>query len=198
MIKARYIYLALMLVFGVAYADTETQRPDTETDAATSLTGDVQGDCDSNDCADDIDDDPDAPDGDWLVANSNNVNTSLFTNFPTPTGNPTVGVDLQEFACWVREFDQGQTGTPTARIELWENGTLVRAGSSTDVTTTGEMRTLTWNASEIATADGSLVQVNFVGTKSGGSPGARNAVDLGACEWRVDYTAAGGARRRMF
>ncbi len=136
----------------------------------------------------DIDDDPDSPDGLWCVASGNNTNTDVRTTFPTPTGNPTVGADLQEFRVQVRQFDMGQTGTPTARIELWENGALVRAGSDVDVTGSGQVISLPWNANEIATADGSLVECKVVGTKSGGSPGARNTVDVGAVEWNVDYS----------
>ena len=196
----RGIILALALALVVALpvlADTERQAPDAE-DTQANLIGDTAGDCSTNDCVIDVDDDPDSPDGNWAVASGNNVNVQMSLTFPTPTGPPTVGADLQEFKCWVREFDQGQSGTPQARIELWENGVLVRAGSASDVTTTGEMRTFLWNANELGTADGSLVEVNFVGTKSGGSPGARNTVDLGACEWNVTYTAAGGRTRRMF
>jgi hypothetical protein len=197
----RWLLVLALLVAFPAWADTETLSPDTETDTSTNLIGDLSGDCDANDCAPDVADDPDSPDGNWAVATENNTNTRLNLQFPTPTGNPTVGADLQEFKCWVREFDQGQGGTPEARIELWENGVLVRAGADSDVTTTGEMRTFTWNASELATADGSLAEVTFIGTKSGGSPGNRNTTDLGACEWNVDYTVGGGPAgrtRRMF
>lgn len=135
-----------------------------------------------------IQDDPDSPDGNWLVASGNNINTDVRTTFPTPTGNPTVGADLQEFKAWVRRFDEGQTGTPEARIELWENGVLVRAGANEEVTTSGHMVTFPWNASELGTVDGSLVECKVVGTKSGGSPTARNTVDVGAVEWNVEYS----------
>ncbi len=178
-----------------ALADTEVLAPGSESDTSTNLTGDVAGDCDSVDCSGDVDDDPDSPDGTWAVADSNNTNTRLILDFPTPTGNPDSG---QTFQCWVREFDQTQSGTPDGRIELWEDGTLVRAESDTGLTTTGEMISMSWDASELATADGSLVQLTFIGTKSGGSPGARNASDLDACEWQVTYTVAAAGRRRMF
>jgi len=118
-----------------------------------------------------------------------NVNTDVRVTFPTPTGDPTVGADLQEFKAWVRQFDTGQTGDPDCRIELWENGSLVRAGGETSITGSGQMVTFTWNGNELGTADGSLVECKVVGTKSGGSPGARNTVDVGAVEWNVDYSA---------
>ena len=141
-----------------------------------------------------IDEDPDASGTDFLTSSENNVNTDCRVSFPTPTANPTVGTDLQEFKIQVREFDTGQTGTPEARIELWENGSLVRAGSDVNVTTQDQVISFLWNASELATADGSLVEAKFVGTKAGGSPTTRNTTELGAIEWNAEVTgtAAGG------
>lgn len=138
----------------------------------------------------DVDDDPDSPDGLWLTASGNNVNTSVLASFPTPTGNPTVGANLQEFRVLVRQYDEGQGGTPEARIELWENGGLIGAGSDTNVPQGGVVLSFTWNANELGTADGSLVECKVVGTKSGGSPSNRNTVEVGAIEWNVDYTVA--------
>ena len=157
---------------------TERQAPDAIL-AQTNLTG-VVGD---------IQDDPDSPDANWLTASGNNVNTDVRTSFATPTGSPTVGADLQEFRAQVRQFDEGQGGTPTSRCELWENGSLVRAGSNTSVPDGGIVLSFPWDASELATADGSLVEVKVVGTKSGGSPGNRNTVEVGAVEWNVAFSA---------
>ena len=137
----------------------------------------------------DHDDDPDVSSV-TIDATGNNVSTEWGADFPTPTGDPTVGADLQEFRAGVEEFDSGQTGTPTARIELWENGSLVRAGSNTNVSTYAVL-SFTWNTNELATADGSLVQCKVIGTKSGGSPSTRNTVRIGHVEWNVDYTAGG-------
>lgn len=124
-----------------------------------------------------------------IAATSNNTDTEYGVNFPVPTGDPTVGTDLQEFRAGVSEFDSGQSGTPTARIELWENGTLVRAGPDTNVSTYAVL-SFTWNANELSTADGSLVQCKVIGTKTGGSPSTRNTVNIGHIEWNADYTAA--------
>lgn len=140
----------------------------------------------------DIQDDPDSPDGNWLVASGNNVNTAVRVSFDTPTGDPTVGVDLQEFRALVRQYDEGQIGTPNARIELWEDGVLIRAGSDTPVPDGGIVLSLPWNANEIATGDGSLVECKVVGTKAGGGPSTRNTVEVGAIEWNVDYTISTG------
>lgn len=134
-----------------------------------------------------VQDDPDIPDGNWLVADGNSVNVDVRTSFATPTGSPTVGIDLQEFRVWVRQFDTGQTGDPTCRIELWDNGALVRVSSDVTITGSGQILSFTWNANELGTANGSLVECKIVGTKSGGSPSKRNAVDVGAIEWNVVY-----------
>lgn len=136
----------------------------------------------------DIDDDPDSPDANWMVATGNNVSIEVRTSFPTPTGNPTIGADLQEFKAQVRQYDGGQTGIPTARIELWEDGILIRAGPDVDVVSDiSQLISFFWNANEISVADGSLVECKIVGTKTGGAPAKRNTVDVGAVEWNVTY-----------
>lgn len=145
-----------------------------------------------------IQDDPDSPNGNWLTASGNNANTDVRTSFPNPTGNPTVGVGLQEFRALVRQFDEGQSGTPTARIELWENGILVRAAASdTPVPDGGVVLSFPWNANELGTANGSLVECKIVGTKSGGAPSARNTVEVGAVEWNVDYSISAGMENAL-
>jgi len=164
----------------VAYAspDTERQSPDAIL-AITKLT--------PNDVTY-IQDDPDTPDANWLVATKRNVNTDVGVSFLTPTGNPTVGADLQEFRALVRRYSQTQTGVPQARIELWENGVLKRAGADVDVPLGTLVVSFTWDANEIGTANGSLVECRVVGTKASGAGGVKNTVDVGAVEWNVDYT----------
>lgn len=158
---------------------TETQRPNGELSDVGLMTNDYT----------DHDEDPDVSSV-TINATGNNVNTEYGADFPTPTGNPTVGADLQEFRAGVIEFDSGQTGTPQARIELWENGSLIRAGSDANVSVYAVL-SFPWNANELATADGSLVQMKVIGTKSGGGPSARNTVRIGHMEWNVDYTLGG-------
>lgn len=139
----------------------------------------------------DFDHDPDS-DTTTVDPNGNGVNTEWGGDFNTPTGNPTVGAGLQEFRVGVIRFETGQTGVPLARIELWENGVLVRAGSDEDVTGTHSIVSFTWDASELGTPDGSLVQCKLIGTKIGGAGSARAAVGIGGMEWNVDYTVGGG------
>lgn len=158
---------------------TERKSPD-ELLVQTNLTGTLS----------DIQDDPNSPDGNWLTYIANNVDTVCRVSFPTPTGNPTQGADLQEFKIWVRK--QPGTGTPTVTISLYENGNLVtELMAATNVTnSSGEIFSVTWNANLLGTADGSLVELYIYGNAVGGAPSGRCTVEIGAVEWNVDYTIA--------
>lgn len=136
-----------------------------------------------------ITDDPDSPDANWLVASGNNVATDVRVSFPTPSGTLSSVANTQEFRALVRQFNEAQSGTPTARVELWESGTLVRAGTDTSVPVGGLVLSFTWSASEIISA--ANVECKVVGTQTGGSPSARNTVDVGAIEWNVGDTSTG-------
>ena len=157
----------------------ETLRPDGELSCVGLVTCDFL----------EHDEDPDVSSV-TINATGNNTNTEYGVDFPTPTGNPTVGAGLQEFRVGVEEFDSGQSGTPKARIELWESGVLVRAGPDTNVSVYAVL-SLAWNANELATADGGQVQCNVIGVKSGGSPSARNTVRIGHIEWNVTFDVGG-------
>ncbi len=159
--------------------------------AAETLRPDGQLSCSSLVTCDFLEHDED-PDVSSVTINAidNNRNTEYGVDFPTPSGNPTVGADLQEFRAGIEEFDSGQTGTPQARIELWESGALVRAGTNVNVSVYTVL-SFTWNANELTTADGSLVQCKVIGSKSGGSPSARNTVRIGHIEWNAEVDAGG-------
>ncbi len=163
-----------------AEAATERQSPDGVVFALIELTGAYT----------DVDDDPDSPDGNWLLATNNKVDTTVRASFPTPTGNPTIGANLQEFRVLFRQYDEAQTGTPTARIELWETGGVVALAISSEISLPvgGVVVSLTWDATLLGTADGSAVEVYAFGFKTGGGPGTRNSVEVGAIEWNVDYS----------
>lgn len=139
---------------------------------------------------DDVNEDPDNPENNWMVATGNNVDTILRVGFDTPSGNPTIGAGLQVFRAWVREFDPNQTGTTQGRLELWENGSLIREAFNVSITTTGQMLTMGWNANELSTPDGSLVECRFFGDASGGSPSSRQTVDIDAIDWSASVDAA--------
>lgn len=158
---------------------SERQAPDAQLSCVNLVTCDVT----------EHDADPDS-DNTCIAATGESVSTEYGVDFPTPTGNPTVGADLQEFRAGVEQWSPTQSGTPEARIELWENGSLVRLGPYFDVDTYAVLSFL-WNANELSTPDGSLVQCKVTGKKSGGGPPARNAVNIGQIEWNVEYTAGG-------
>ena len=153
----------------------ETLRPDGQLSCAGLATCDFL----------EHDDDPDVSSV-TINATGNNVSTEYGIDFPAPSGNPTIGAGLQEFKAGVVEFDSGQSGTPNARIELWEGGALVRAGSNTPISTYAVL-SFTWDAAELATADGTLVQCKIIGTKTGGSPSARNTTRIGHIEWNAEF-----------
>lgn len=146
---------------------------------------------------DDIDDDPDSPDGNWMIASGNNVNTSVRVAFNNPSGNPTTGAGLQEFKCHVRQFDEGQSGTPDIRLELYEGGNLRASSSDFPVGIGGLTFAWVWDATLLTLGpDGSFVECRMVGTKSGGSPTSRNTVDYGAVEWNVEFDEGGAPVQR--
>ncbi len=90
-------------------------------------------------------------------------------------------------------------GTPTARIELWQNGVLVRAGPNIDVTARSasqQVISLTWDATEILVA--AAVECKVIGTKSGGSPANRASVDIGAVEWNAEGAVVGEVIQRLY
>ena len=138
-----------------------------------------------------IQDDPDSPDGNWFTTSGSNG--SLRVSFPTPTSNPTTGADVQEFRVQLRKNATGG-GTPTYSAELRETGggtalQTLATDATIDTTGTGSVVSLTWDASNLATADGSAVELLLTFTKGGGGPNERN-VEVGAAEWNVDYSAA--------
>jgi len=162
----------------LASPDTERQSPDAIL-AITNLT--------PTDNVTYIQDDPDSPDGNWLTYIDANTDTICRVSFPTPSGNPTEGADLQEFKIWVRKQPLDPK-IPQVRIELYEDGvSLATILADTDVTSeTGQLFSATWNANLLGTADGSLVECYIYGGAS-----AKNTVEVGAVEWNVDYTPPG-------
>ena len=147
--------------------------------SATNLTGAT---------VENLDDDPDADEGDWATATSV-ADTSLRVGFPTPPGDPTVGADLQEFRVLLRKDATGGND-PTYDIELWETGggapLATLASGVTLSSDTGVVVSATWDASLLGTADGSAVELVVVGNRSGGNPSKRRTVEVGALEWNVD------------
>ncbi|MEW6775844.1 MAG: FG-GAP-like repeat-containing protein [Bdellovibrionota bacterium] len=136
----------------------------------------------------DIDEDPDSYDGSWLTAPSDNDDTYVRVSFGTPTYALKTGADLQECRTVVRQSNPGGL-TPQAQMELWENGSLVRTGSATNVTSTsGQVLSLTWNATELSDPTGANVECAVYGARVSGNPSNRNSVEVGAIEWNAKTT----------
>jgi hypothetical protein len=141
----------------------------------------------------DIDESVDSPDGNWCVYNSaSSNNTDLRVSFPSPTGDPNTGADLQAFRAWVRKTASGGNSALYS-LELWENGSEVAVLATGEVTSTsGEEISGTWNAASLSTADGSAVECRVSQTSGGssGPGGNRRRIETGAVEWVADYTAS--------
>jgi hypothetical protein len=186
---AALISLVALLVAGSdAFAAQERMPPD-------GLGADG---CDWNGCSvANLDEDPDGTGTDWATASDNNTSHNGHFTFGTPVQALTSGADLQEFRASVRKDATCGSGTPTARIELWEGGALVRAGTAVSVTapngctqgTDCQVISFTWNATEVTAA--TSVEAKVFGIKSGGSPSTRCSVDLGAVEWNAEVGAGG-------
>ena len=184
----RKLLFLLLFLAGPAFADTETLAPDI-LDASLNYVAPVIGDFD-----DDPDDDLDTGGlyGDWDA----NGNTDVLLGFPTPSGNPTTGTDVQVVHIAGRKADA--TGSPEAVYDvLLQEGGVTRQTLATGVnwadSTTKTIITATWDAANLVTTDGSAVQIRITQT-AGGTGGSRRAVEIGGIEWHVDFVV-GGARR---
>ncbi|MHC4989765.1 MAG: Ig-like domain-containing protein, partial [Planctomycetota bacterium] len=151
--------------------------------------------CNWNGCAVAIlDDDPDAAGADWATSTDNHTNHDGHFTFPTPSQALTAGADPQEFRVSLRQNATCGGATPSARIELWEAGGLVRAGTEFNVTAANnsqQVASFPWNATEITNA--ADVEIKVFGIRSGGAPASRCAVDLGAVEWNAEISAGNTA-----
>lgn len=130
-----------------------------------------------------------ADDTAWATASSNNADSIIHVGFPTPSGNPT---GTQGFTVKYRVTANGSS--VTFNTYVYENGTALNGGSPVDTwastSTTEATRQVSWDASLLGTADGSLVEAYIVATKSGGSPANRTAGEFQYIDWDVNYAAA--------
>lgn len=107
------------------------------------------------------------------------VNTDLRVTFPTPLSPPDTGAGVQEFRALVRKVG-AFSGTPTAAIELWENGSFksTRLAATNVSSTAGVVLSGVWDAADLTSADGSNVECKVVGA---GAPGV--SLEVGALDW---------------
>lgn len=188
MMAARTV-LALLLLATPAWAQ-EDRIPDGDSSSDSNTT------CDAAVAAT-VDDDPDSPGGDWCVADNNNTNWAFTVTMENPTGALDNGTDVQQIAIYVRSFDEGQSGNPTIRVDIYDGtgcADLHETGSETTLTDAGFPAIATEDWTSAGLSSGNDVCVAVVCTKSGGSPGARNSCDIDAVEWRATLSA-GGERR---
>ena len=154
----------------------ETLQPDGSVFALTNLAGAVT----------DIDEGVDTPDGVWLILGNDGTDSIVRCSFPTPTGNLTTGADLQTFRLYVRVGTAAGGTTPTIDVAIRETGGGSNLTVQTGITVTsytGEIVEFTWDASVLATIDGSAVELYAIGQRSGGNPGSRRSVEFDAIEW---------------
>ena len=148
-----------------------------------------------------IDEGADSPGGDWCTADSNNDNWSFMLTFDTPTGELDTGADAQTIELYVQSFDEGQSGDPDIRVDIYDGtncADLHETGSEISLTDAGypAKATSTWTAAGVSgSAD---ICVNVVCAKSGGSPGNRNSCNIDALDWEVVTVAPAGRTRRTF
>jgi hypothetical protein len=126
----------------------------------------------------------------FCTADNNNIDWSTMLTFDTPSGALDTTAGIQGIDLWVRMFDEGQSGEPTIRVDVYDGtacADLHETGGETTITAAGYPAevNLTWSASGVSgEAD---ICFNVVCTKSGGSPGQRNSCDIDAIEWEVTY-----------
>jgi len=130
-----------------------------------------------------------APDGTW-TGNTNTQGITTRFSFPTPSGTPNTGAGLQTLRAYAQIVGTGN-GDPTIQIELYEAGSLVTTQTATTVQNNAGAAwySLSWDAADLTTGDGSNVEVLVTIVTGGGGPN-ENSLQLDSVEWTVDYSAA--------
>lgn len=124
--------------------------------------------------------------GGLAVALDNNTDTSCVVSFAAPSQNLFPFLDAQLLGVQVGQFDTGQTGVPTVRLEVWELNGLTPVASSAEipVTSGSQYVSFTWDATALTLIDGSTVEARVFGTRSGGGAAVMNSVNLGPFHWQ--------------
>jgi hypothetical protein len=159
---------------------TERQSPDSVADSTnyqSAALGSIQ-------------DDPDSPDSKWWGWDGNG-NTICRVTFPTPTGQPTSGVN-QEFRVQIRDTTAGTQATGWA-LQLYNGAVAVTAlATGTSPDSGGVVVNGLWDANTAITADGSAIECRLEQTVGGtGGPTARRGIEVGAAEWNVEFDVGG-------
>jgi hypothetical protein len=134
-----------------------------------------------------LQEDPSSDDTLWATASSNTASPNIRVSFPTPGGTLSTGQASQKIRVLVKKYNSN-TGTPTARIDIYENGTLKVTGTTQNITSkTGQVIEQTFNAAGMNKAN---IEARVVATM-GGSSGKQNTVDVGAIQWVADVQNSG-------
>ena len=133
----------------------------------TNLNGDVTS----------IQDDPDDPDSNWLTYVTVE-NTLVRVGMDKPSFSPT---GSQNVKVLVRPNGPG-TNNPTVTIALFSNGTQVATLLNNATLTVQTVYSLNF-ASSLVNPDGSQVEIQISGTRSGGGTNTRRTVEVGAVRW---------------
>ena len=132
----------------------------------------------------DLDDDPDSPDGNWLLRpqfTRNTTQTDCTFGLAAPTGTPG-GTDAQQLKVLLRSRDRdGATGNnQDALVTLYVDGTAV----ATDLTQTAGTETVhSASFDDSVSSDWSTIEVRVQQTTNGGGgPDLRSYIEIGAIE----------------
>jgi len=145
-----------------------------------------------------LDDDPDAPGGDWCSADSDGVTVTIRTNMATPVDSDPVSTasEAQKVDVYVRGSKASGNGTPTLQIDYYCNGSLVESDTSNTVNSgTGEKLSATFTHTGACASDGSDVEILIQCAPNGGVPNEKTC-DFDAVEWEATTAVAPSARQR--
>jgi len=124
----------------------------------------------------DIQDDPDSPDSNWLIAINSNYDTIIHVGFENPSIQPLEG--QQEFRIFLRRTTSSGT-QPYVYMKLYENGAYKQTliNEYRPVSTSGEIVSATWDSASISDQTGAEVQLRIIASAQEGT------VEYGAIEW---------------
>lgn len=122
-----------------------------------------------------------APNNTWSGYPNANTSWSYRWGMGNPTL-PTLEASQQTVVARVRKGSN--SNNPSAELRVYHDGVQVASSGNTTITsstTTGQNLTASWTPAEGSSA--TTVEVEIVATSAGGSPSARNSVEVDAFTW---------------
>ncbi len=134
----------------------------------------------------------DTDDTTWQDPTDNTVSPGLHLSFATPTGNLTGGATDQVIHVKAREFETGQNGVPTLRIEIWESegGPALATSSEQNLTASEVDLQFTWDADILTLISGENCEIKLFITQNGGGPNSASG-SIQYVEWTASYSVGG-------